>query len=142
MDVEPDKTLGRVGSISRKPVPTPRSTLRKPGARLGAQAQITTPPSEGQLVGDDILSALEGIPGVGSLRSLNKAPKSPPPSDPGGGGAPQSAVPSSTSITSLPNSHDHETQNKTARIQQRVPRDNSSQSLRLPSVYKKDEKIR
>ena len=36
----------------RKPVPTPRSTLRKPKK-------------------DDIMTALENIPGVGSLRSLD-----------------------------------------------------------------------
>ena len=93
-----EKTLGRVGSISRKPVPTPRSTLRKPSTiKVGSNA---TPSSA-----DDILSALEGIPGVGSLRSLNKTPKSPTLDQPDPGGQRQ-GVPQSTSINSLPAGQD------------------------------------
>ena len=123
-----EKSLGRVGSINRKPVPTPRSTLRKPTtSKIVSNAPSST---------DDILSALEGIPGVGSLRSLNKAPKSPTlDPDPGG-----QRVPQSTSINSLPSGQEHETQ-KTAENHTKVFREDSSQSLRLPNLHKKDDKV-
>ena len=117
-----EKTLGRVGSISRKPVPTPRSTLRKPSTiKVGSAA---TPSSA-----DDILSALEGIPGVGSLRSLNKTPKSPTLDQPDPGGQRQLGVPQSTSINSLPAGQDNQ---KTLNNHSKVLREDSSQSLRLP----------
>ena len=123
-----EKTLGRVGSISRKPVPTPRSTLRKPAPSTMKVGSAATPSSA-----DDILSALEGIPGVGSLRSLNKTPKSPTLDQPDPGGQRQ-GVPQSTSINSLPAGQDNQ---KTS--DSKVLREDSSQSLRLP--HKKDDKV-
>eukprot|EP00093_Oithona_nana_P005264 05264.XXX_212303_210832_1 [CDS] Oithona nana genome sequencing. len=85
----------------RKPVPTPRSTLRKPALdkeeQLRKKLIINGIDSQGQTsgesgspddtqhngknggeVGEDIIAALEMIPGVGSLRSLNSMGSSQP----------------------------------------------------------------
>ena len=87
----------------RKPVPTPRSTLRKPPSseekerqkkiivNNGMDSQGQTSGESGSpddIVqhngktggedGEDILAALEKIPGVGSLRSLNSVGSSQP----------------------------------------------------------------
>lgn len=69
----------------RKPVPTPRSTLRKPTPEEQARKKeiINSQNSSPEAVkngenGEDILAALEKIPGVGSLRSLNSVGSSQP----------------------------------------------------------------
>ena len=99
------KSPGSPGAVKRKPVPTPRSTLRKPSLQkhpvtstsnlpesLGCPTRQSDMDSTGQTSveshspedddesqrkksrgedGEDILAALEKIPGVGSLRSLH-----------------------------------------------------------------------
>ena len=98
------KTHGSPLAVKRKPVPTPRSTLRKPSLQkhtIASASNLTESLSrslrqsdmdstgqtsieshspdddEGQKKnkrgedGEDILAALEKIPGVGSLRSLH-----------------------------------------------------------------------
>jgi len=89
-------------ATKRKPVPTPRSTLRKPADKdekerrqliinsqgqtsgeSGSPVENSAPVNGGKTGGEDsedILAALEKIPGVGSLRSLNSVGSSSQPS--------------------------------------------------------------